>query len=478
MSGFVGWRVFNSELKMTDSQHLLADYVTNDSEAAFRELVKRYVDLVYSTAIRLVGGDPHLSEDVTQTVFVDLARKARTLPRDVALGGWLHRDTCFVAAKTMRGERRRQFRERRAVEMNAQQDHSEANLCGIALILDDAINQLGEADRTAIVLRFYERLDFQSVGQALGSNETAAQKRVSRALEKLHKLLNNRGITFSAAALGAALASEAVSAAPAGLAIGISSAALASVAVGGTTVTSLNLITATNLKLGVISALVITGAATPWLIQHQSEIKQREEIRALQQHSHELGQQRAENERLSQFLAQPGSPLSNDQLRELLKLRSEVGLLRKATNGLPKLRAENRQLRSRLATVRAQGKPNLAAGDLVPIASLMFAGYATPEATLQSTLAAFSKGDVKYLDGFTPERRQKEQEDFTGKSESEIAAIVANQSAKLAETSLQILNSQLVSDDETELTLLSTADERLRTVTMKKIGGEWKISTD
>ena len=110
----------------------------------------------------------------------------------------------------------------------------------------------------------------------------------------------------------------------------------------------------------------------------------------------------------------------------------KVGLLRKATNGLPKLWVENRQLRFRQATVRAQGKPNLAAGDLVPIASLMFAGYATPEATLQSTLSAFSKGDLKYLDGFTPKRRKKEREDFTGKSESEIAAIVAKNSAKLA----------------------------------------------
>ena len=92
---------------MTDSRQLLADYARNGSEEAFRELVTRYLSLVYSTAIRLVGGDAHLAEDVAQTVFVDLARKARTLPGDVMLGGWLHRNTCFVAAKTMRGERRR-----------------------------------------------------------------------------------------------------------------------------------------------------------------------------------------------------------------------------------------------------------------------------------------------------------------------------------------------------------------------------------
>src|SRR6266536_3101555 len=113
---------------MTDSQNLLAEFVQTGSDAAFRELVTRYVDLVYSTALRLVEGDTHRAEDVAQTVFVDLARMARTLPNDVRLGGWLHRHTCFVAAKTMRGERRRQSRERQAVEMNAQQDHSKVNL--------------------------------------------------------------------------------------------------------------------------------------------------------------------------------------------------------------------------------------------------------------------------------------------------------------------------------------------------------------
>ena len=464
---------------MTDSQNLLADYVTNGSEAAFRELVTRYVDLVYSTAVRLVGGDQHLSKDVAQTVFVDLARKARTLPPDVALGGWLHRDTCFVASKMKRGERRRQFRERQAVEMNALQDHSEANLSDLAPIFDDAINQLGAVDRTAIVLRFYERLDFRSVGEALGSNEAAAQKRVARALEKLHKLLKRRGVAFSAAALGTALAGEAVTAAPAGLAVSISGAALSGVATGGTTLTLLKMITATKLKLGVISALVIAGAATPWLVQHQSEISLRKEIIALQQHADELGQQRAEHERLSKLLTQTDNPLPNDQLKELLRLRSEVGLLRKATNGLPRLREQNRKLQARQASVKAPGKPNLAAGDLVPVTSLSFAGYASPEATLQSTLSALMKGDVKtILDGFTPEQRQTKEAGDAGKSESEIADRVAKTSANFDGASVQILNAQLVSDDEAELTILTTTQNKLATITMKKIAGEWKISKD
>src|SRR3954447_821953 len=104
---------------MTDNHQLLADYARTRSEAAFTELVRRYIDLVYSSAVRLVDGDTHLAEDISQTVFLDLARAARTISEEAQLGGWLHRHTCFVAAKMIRGQRRRQTRERQSLEMNA-----------------------------------------------------------------------------------------------------------------------------------------------------------------------------------------------------------------------------------------------------------------------------------------------------------------------------------------------------------------------
>src|SRR5512135_2593646 len=90
-------RLFSNESMMTDSQQLLADYAANGSERAFQELVARYVDLVYSTAVRLVEGDTHRAKDVAQTVFVDLARMGAKLSPNTMLGGWLHRHTCFVA---------------------------------------------------------------------------------------------------------------------------------------------------------------------------------------------------------------------------------------------------------------------------------------------------------------------------------------------------------------------------------------------
>lgn len=214
---------------MADSQNLLAQYARHGSESAFQELVSRYLGLVYSTALRLVGGDTHLAEDVAQTVFIALARKARTLAREpLWLGGWLHRHTCYVASTTMRTARRRQARERQVMEMNALEDHTTANLARIAPVLDEAINRLEARDRQAILLRFFEQRDLRSVGQALGTTEDAAQKRVSRALEKLQGLLKQEGVVLSVAALGTGLTVGAVKAAPVGLAARISATALSS----------------------------------------------------------------------------------------------------------------------------------------------------------------------------------------------------------------------------------------------------------
>lgn len=126
---------------MTESQQLLAEYAKNGSESAFRELVSRYLNLVYSTALRLVGGDTHLAEDVAQTVFIGLANRGRTLSTEVMLGGWLHQHTYHVATKAVRAERRRQSREREAVEMNTLQEDSGASLRQVAPILDEAITQ-------------------------------------------------------------------------------------------------------------------------------------------------------------------------------------------------------------------------------------------------------------------------------------------------------------------------------------------------
>jgi RNA polymerase sigma factor (sigma-70 family) len=317
---------------MTDSQTLLSEYVRTGSEAAFRELVARYLDLVYSSALRLVGGDAQLAEDVSQTVFLNLARKAHRLPGEVMLGGWLHRDACYAARALMRGERRRQKRERQAMEMSSIEDHSESNLAKLAPLLDEAIEELRAEDRTAILLRFFEQRDFRSIGQALGSNEDAARKRVTRAVEKLHGLLKGRGVSLSAAALGTLLAAETITAAPGGLAASIAGTALAGAASGaGLWATLIKLAAMTKIQSGVLGAVVLLGAAASVVIQHQAQAAIRAQDQALRRQSAELALQQTQNERLS-GLVKAGS--GGNSLDDLASIRGEVESLRKQTNSL------------------------------------------------------------------------------------------------------------------------------------------------
>lgn len=313
-----------------DSQRLLADYVELGSEQAFRELVDRYVDLVHSAAVRLVDGDTHLAEDLTQTVFLDLAMTARKLPKAVRLGGWLHRHTCFTASKAMRAQRRRQRREREATEMSAQQDDSTANWEKIAPILDGAIDRLGEEDRTAILLRFFEQRDFRSVGDALGIREDAARMRVNRALEKLQGMLKHGGQTLSFGALAAGLAEAAVLSAPSGMAASVSTAALTGAVGGGTTF--LELMAATKLKLTLVT-LAVVGVTTLLVLQQQSQTRLRKENEYLHR---QVAQLQAETEGLAGQLSKANSSaaLSGEQARELLRLRGEVGALRRRAREL------------------------------------------------------------------------------------------------------------------------------------------------
>ena len=362
---------------MTESQRLLAEYVQGSSEAAFREIVTRYLDLTYSTALRLVDGDAHLAQDVTQLVFIDLARMACTLSREVMLGGWLHRHCCFVARKVMRGERRRAARERQAIEMNALRDDSQVSVSEIAHILDDAIDQLSTQDRASIVLRFFEQRDFRSVGEVLGISENTARMRVTRALEKLGKLLKRQGIACSAAALGTALATEAVASAPVGMAMTITGAAVASAATGtATTLTILKIMSLTKLQL-CVTALVIAGVATPILIQRHSQLKLREQNESLQRR---IAQLQADNENLSsrvtklkrlpvphlpapaiQTSASTAAPVDNLQSTNLYARFKDKQPKLTAEQVEPYLKANRRSAASLLAAYRTTGDAALLA---------------------------------------------------------------------------------------------------------------------
>ncbi len=218
---------------MTDSQALLAEYARDGSEKAFRELVARYIDLVYSTALRMMEGDTYLAQDAAQNVFIHLARKAKSLGQDVMLGGRLHRDTCHVAATMLRGERRRQSRERRAAKMN--DESSGSGLETVTPILDEAIEQ----------------------------------------------------------------------------------AALVKV------------ITMTKIKAGIISGLLVAGVATPFVLQQQTQNRLRTQNDSLRAQVAQIPQLEAEDARLSNLVSETKSSLPNGQMDELVRLRAQVGDLKR-----------------------------------------------------------------------------------------------------------------------------------------------------
>lgn len=260
---------------MSDNAILLDAYVKEGSEPAFRELVGRHIPLVMATARRIVAGDEHLAQDVTQLVFTDLARKAETLPPGVVLGGWLHRHTCFTAAKVVRTESRRRTRERTAMENDALTESSarDEHWRQLAPVLDEALNHLDTADRDAVVLRYFEQRDLRAIGAALGISDDTAQKRIARALDKLRDILTQRGMTLSSALLATALDAGAVAGPVAsGLTATISTAALSSATAAASTTlltSTLKIMATSKITLGV-AALIVAASATLLVVQNKT----------------------------------------------------------------------------------------------------------------------------------------------------------------------------------------------------------------
>src|SRR6202453_1758295 len=337
---------------MADDRQLLRRFAEERSEAAFGELVTRHLPLVYSTAIRQAGGDEHLAKDVAQVVFTDLARKAPGLSENVILAGGLPRATIFAARQILRGDRRRREREQQAVTMNATQLESEsADWQQIRPLLDEDLDRLGKDDRDALLLRFFEQQSFTQIAANLGGSEDAARKRITRALDKLRTVLQKHGVATTAAALSTVISTNAVQAAPAGLAIALTNASLTTAATG-TTFTLLKIMTATQIKLG-LSALVVAGAATAFVIQHQIQSRLLAENQSLRQ---QLAQSQSDDEDLSNRLADAGDTkkLSDEQFNELLRLRGEVGRLRNQVGQVEKLQNDNQQLQAELASAPTQ----------------------------------------------------------------------------------------------------------------------------
>jgi RNA polymerase sigma factor (sigma-70 family) len=249
---------------------LLSQYSRHGEEAAFAEIVRRYIGIVYHAALRQLTGDSHAAEDVAQKVFALLARKAGSLAGHTALAGWLHATTRLIARETIRAERRRRTREHEAALMQQLSTNDLADPEQLRAVLDDAIGELNERDRETVLLRFFAGLRLTELGAKLGLSENSARMRVERALERLEQSLARRGVTSTAGALAIALANQAA-AVPVGLAQSVTSAALAAPAsaMGAAILAS---VSTSTLKIVTAAAigLVATGLATREVHTHQT----------------------------------------------------------------------------------------------------------------------------------------------------------------------------------------------------------------
>lgn len=327
------------EMHETSDAQLLRTYAADGNEAAFRELVTRHTDFVYSAAVRQVDS-PDLACDIAQSVFTDLARKARPLAEKISaassLAGWLHRSTRYAALNHLRDTRRRLANERQAMEQLLTDSEAPVNWEQIRPTLDEALDSLGDEDREALLLRYFKNHDFRAVGLALGVSDDAAQKRVSRAIERLREFFTKRGITVGASGLVVVISTNAVHAAPAGLAGTISAAAFVGTAVTTSTVvatTKAIAMTTFQKTLTTVTVAVLAGAGG---YEARQAAQLRDRVQSLQQQQAPLAERIQElqnnfadaTNRLADLLAENTRLKANPERNELLKLRGEVTRLK------------------------------------------------------------------------------------------------------------------------------------------------------
>lgn len=318
---------------------LLRRYARNSDETAFAAVVQRHVDLVYSAALRQLGGDRPQAEEVTQAVFTELARQAVRLQTHPALSGWLHTTTGRMARTVLRSERRRRQRELASLAMEPSTEstdhhHDASGWREMASVLDESLHELKECDRTAVVLRFFESRPFAEIGQALGMSANAARMRVDRALDRLRDRLLRRGIDSTSAALAAAMAAHAVQAAPAGLSATIAGASTAAAAGAAVASASSLITTMISLKSKILlGGLAASLVAVPLVLQNANLNQLRRELAEATAVRQALAESEAEARRAAELAAAENLRLRESQT-ELLRLRGEIGPLRDQVRAL------------------------------------------------------------------------------------------------------------------------------------------------
>lgn len=364
-----------------DDLELLRRYAQGGDDQAFAALVQRHVNLVYSVALRQLNGDAHLAADAAQLVFADLARKARALTRHRVLAGWLFTSARFAAAKLVRSEQRRHVREQEAQLMQTLDDSpdpsAQLDWRQVRPVLDEVIAELGERDREAILLRFFEGRDYASIGAKLHLAANAARMRVERALEKLRAQLERRGVRSTSAALAGVLVNQAVVAAPAGLAATLTGAALAGgsavagataagVAAGGT---AAGFMTLTKLQIGLATAVAAAGA-TGLVVQAQTNAALRAQVATLRSETAAADALKAENLTLARTVADAADMRGDDA--DFTRLQEEAAALKTRLQQLAQLEQQRAAAAAeqdavyRLANVDRQPSPRFQARPQYP----------------------------------------------------------------------------------------------------------------
>ncbi|HXR06627.1 MAG TPA: sigma-70 family RNA polymerase sigma factor, partial [Candidatus Acidoferrum sp.] len=318
-----------------DDIALLRQFAAQRSEAAFDQLVSRHAGLVHSAALRQVR-DPQWAAEITQAVFLILARKAARISDKTILTGWLFKTTRFVALAQVRSEaKRRQHEQETQMQTRLQtepsSDAGDQAWKELAPLLDQALAQLNETDRHAVLLRFFENKSLAEVGNKLGAGEDTARKRISRALEKLRKFFAKHRVFYSTAIIAGAISAKAVQAAPPGLVAAIPAMALKGSAISVSTLAlvkeALNLMTIAKLQTAALVAAAALLATGGTVVVNRAFAQENQTLR---RQTAQSGPLPAVQQLVSNVAVQTGAQtsLSEQEVRELARLRDEVGRLR------------------------------------------------------------------------------------------------------------------------------------------------------
>jgi RNA polymerase sigma factor (sigma-70 family) len=512
-------------MQAMDDMALLREYAARNSETAFEELVMRRIGFVYSAALRQVR-EPLLAEEITQAVFILLAQKAGKISgkgwllrprrnededrrRGVAatnLMGWLFKATRFTALAQIRDRAKRSLRAA-AIEKELQMQ-TEFQSAGageiwnqISPLLDEALAALGEKDRQAVLLRFFENKSLAEVGSVLGVGEDTARKRVSRALGKLHRYFSRRGISSTTAMIAGEISANSIQAAPAALAKSVTAVAVAKGAAASiSTLTlikgALKLMAWTKAKMAIVSA-VIVGMLTYSVIQHHARVKLRDRNQSLQEQVSQVLQLRAQNQNLTNLLAQANNSeaLARDRLNKLLRQRVQEQESNKVKVEAPPPKP--------LASPPQPVSPTSPKSIQLPKSSWADVGFATPEAALRTRGWAILNGDHNVFRQsvyITDDARQFAEnamvqmaEASTDPNELEDIQQVLNNNYGVADailmpmmaanrnnpyTGYTVLSQQLLSPNEAILeveTDTASMTSETETLNFQRFGNDWKV---